>query len=471
MNAADDMNGEASASNVDQNRESLNNSPKHSDCEKHCSLAVGGARPKVKNLACNIPNGISSHLTKDVAKVSVLQLDNLESNASCSGINILQNGLNLNYDNHVEETNGIDSYVCNNVNYHAVVDKCPLKARHCSNKDNLNLLTKSNGCYRPQSQHGGITRRWDDSDESFSDSENEGEDVLSADECCIYTYKGDQMADLPSSFFTLDVLARVGDQGPALEGARKEVVDKEVRGGDRNGGGSSPEMDYLEMDFDPGPSCEQDSEEESDCCDIQDEEVVGVYPGHDFEPNLEVDCMADSHGHNDHSTTSQENDLRNASASVLSAINTPEEHLAAHSPSPQPTWALPHSRSSDANLGAGTMSTSVHRPAGCWPARDSWGHHCTSGDLCSPGETTDLECETYGDALVMWNAGNLRVQNERGMVDTQKYNLHSALYHCIMAKRLVLDKQASFSSDGDVSSVVSACQIEVVCCCMNINSS
>lgn len=459
MNPADGMNGEASASNVEQNRESLNNSPKHNDCGKHCSLAVGGVRPKVKNLVCNIPNGISSHLTEDAAKVNnnVLPPDNLESevndsNASCSGISILQNGLNLNCANHVE-TNGIDSYLHNNVNYHATVDKCPLKVRNCSNKDNLDLLTKSNGCYHPEPQRGGITRRWDDSDDSSSDTGNEEEDGLSADECCIYTYKGDQMADLPSSFFTLDVLARGGDQGPGGEGARKEEGNIEGRGGDRNGGGSSPEMDFLEMDFDPGPSCEQDSEEESDCCDIQDEEVAGVYPGHGFEPNPEVDCVADSHVHNDLSAASQDNDLRNASASALSAINTSEEHPAAQSPSPQPTWALPHSRSSDANLGAGTTSTNIHRPAGSWPARDSWGHHCTSGDLCSPGEATDLDCETYGDTLVTWNAGNLRVQNEGGTVDTRKYNLHSALYHCIMAKRLVLDKQTSFSSDGDESNV------------------
>jgi hypothetical protein len=72
---------------------------------------------------------------------------------------------------------------------------------------------------------------------------------------------------------------------------------------------------------------------------------------------------------------------------------------------------------------------------------------------------------------VTWNAGNLRVQNEGGTVDTRKYNLHSALYHCIMAKRLVLDKQTSFSSDGDESNVVSAWQIAVACCYMSVSSS
>lgn len=60
------------------------------------------------------------------------------------------------------------------------------------------------------------------------------------EECCIYTYKGDssQMADLPSSFFRLDFMP--SRQHP-------------------NSRNSSPDMDYLEMDFDPGPSNDRDS--------------------------------------------------------------------------------------------------------------------------------------------------------------------------------------------------------------------
>jgi hypothetical protein len=199
------------------------------------------------------------------------------------------------------------------------------------------------------------------------------------------------------------------------------------------------------MDFDPGPSCEQDSEEDSDCCEIQDEEVTAVYPGHATEPKLEMDCGADSHIHNDLSATSDD-DHRNVSASVVSAGNSPEERPVAQSSPPQRTWA---------NVVAGSSSTVVHRSAGCWPCRDSWGHHCTSGDLCSPGEASDLENETWGETLLMWNSSNARMQNEGALVDTRKHTVHSALYHCIMAKRLVLDKQASLS-DGDESNTVSA---------------
>lgn len=446
MNADDGMNGESSPSKVGQSREGLNNSPKHSDCGKHCSLAVGGARPKVRNLVCNIPNGIRPHLADDSAKVNnnVLPIENLElqlddTNASSSGINKLHNGMNMNCANGVENTNGIH----NNVNYHAAVDKCPLKVRNCSNRsNNLDHLTKSNSCYHPELQHS-VTRRWDETDDSSSDTGNEGEDGLSSDECCIYTYKGDQLADLPSSFFTLDVLTRGGEQG---EGPRREDGDVEVGNGDRNGGSSSPEMDFLEMDFDPGPSCEQDSEEDSDCCEIRDEEVTEVYPGHAPEPKLEMDCQADSRGHNDVGVTSHD-DHRNISASVVSACSSPEEQpVAQSSPPQQQPWV---------NVVAGSSSTIVQRSAGFWPRRDSWGHHCTSGDLCSPGEASDLENETWGETLMMWNSSNARVLNEGTLVDTRKHTLHSALYHCIMAKRLVLDKQASLS-DGDESNTVSA---------------
>ncbi|PSN53218.1 hypothetical protein C0J52_07998 [Blattella germanica] len=452
MNTADvGMNDEASASNGDQNTENLSNSPKHNDCGKHCSLAVGGARPKVRNLVCNIPNGINSHLTDDAAKVNnnVLPLtdfsDPIASGSGSLGSSKLHNGVNLNCANGIENSNGIDTYLRNNVNCHTNVDKCPLKVRSCSNKDNsLELAGKTNG-YRQESQYGRVTRGWNEDDDSSSDTGNEGEDGLSADECCIYTYKGDQMADLPSSFFTLDVLARGGDQN---EGARREDGENEGVGGDRNGGGSSPEMDFLEMDFDPGPSCEQDSEDDSDCCDIQDEEAAAVFPGrglenHHAEPLPEIEC------HNDLGAASRDEPMAQHSHN-----STPEETPA---PPHQPPWSLSQSRSTDANLvtgaaAASSSSTVVPRTTGCWPARDSWGHHCTSGDLCSPGEASDLECDTWGETLVMWNAGNLRVQSEGGLMDTRKYNLHSALYHCIMAKRLVLDKQASFP-DGDESNV------------------
>lgn len=78
------------------------------------------------------------------------------------------------------------------------------------------------------------------------DSENSSDDteLLSiSDDGCIYTYKGDNVADLPDSFFSLDI--------PILE--NENIADAQQRN-------SSPEMDFLEMDFDPGPTGDIDSD-------------------------------------------------------------------------------------------------------------------------------------------------------------------------------------------------------------------
>lgn len=79
----------------------------------------------------------------------------------------------------------------------------------------------------------------EDSDNSSDDTE-----LLSiSDDGCIYTYKGDNVADLPESFFSLEI--------PALE--NQDVAQEQQRE-------SSPEMDFLEMDFDPGPAGDVDSD-------------------------------------------------------------------------------------------------------------------------------------------------------------------------------------------------------------------
>lgn len=83
-----------------------------------------------------------------------------------------------------------------------------------------------------------------DIDNSSSSEDNE---LLSiSDDGCIYTYKGDHVADLPSSFFNL----QIPPLNPVPEPQNREE-------------NASPEMDYLEMDFDPGPSGDGDSDSQS----------------------------------------------------------------------------------------------------------------------------------------------------------------------------------------------------------------
>ncbi|XP_018333107.1 uncharacterized protein LOC108742406 isoform X2 [Agrilus planipennis] len=80
----------------------------------------------------------------------------------------------------------------------------------------------------------------------LSDSSNDENELLSiSDDGCVYTFKGDQVADLPSSFFSLDIPLQ---------------PSPEISIQNRQKNNTSPEMDYLEMDFDPGPSGDADSD-------------------------------------------------------------------------------------------------------------------------------------------------------------------------------------------------------------------
>lgn len=176
----------------------------HVDCNKYSngSTSSNGARPKVRTVVCNIPNGASEQ--SSAQKVN--------NNFVTTKFDKLQNGN--------QEINGMDIYLRNNVDISTsmTVDKCPQKVRN------------------------NVHNRGVCGDDWNSSSENEGEDE---EECCFYTYKGDsnQMADLPSSFFRLDTNVSRGNAGSRS---------------------SSPDMDYLEMDFDPGPSNERDSPSISD---------------------------------------------------------------------------------------------------------------------------------------------------------------------------------------------------------------
>lgn len=72
-----------------------------------------------------------------------------------------------------------------------------------------------------------------------SSSGNEGDDVSDGEDYCIYTYKGNDEGTVEE---------RRGNGG---------YVEDQEAAGQYISGRSSPEMDFLEMDFDPGPSCEQ----------------------------------------------------------------------------------------------------------------------------------------------------------------------------------------------------------------------
>ena len=95
----------------------------------------------------------------------------------------------------------------------------------------------------------------DKSDSSINVNVNDSsEDSLSlSDDGCIYTYKGDQVADLPTSFFSLDMPLSESPNPPNRENF-------------------SPEMDFLEMDFDPGPSGDIDSDSAPSELELEDKD-------------------------------------------------------------------------------------------------------------------------------------------------------------------------------------------------------
>lgn len=100
-----------------------------------------------------------------------------------------------------------------------------------------------------------------DADDSSSDTGND-DYSLGSEDGCIYTYRGgEHLADLPSSFFSLDMGIPLDRHLPPAPNYPAQQGAPNAR--EQNSRASSPDMDFLEMDFDPGPSCEVDTGDES----------------------------------------------------------------------------------------------------------------------------------------------------------------------------------------------------------------
>lgn len=248
--------------------------------------------------------------------------------------------------------------------------------------------------------------------ESDSDcSSDTGNDDLScSDECCIYTYKGDVAADLPSSFMNLEI----PDNNDLLD---------QSRNGSR---ASSPEMDFLEMDFDPGPSCDADSDESSvhsdniksdenvaqnDCNTSSPQPVMdNVIPDVEMEEknniqSVELSVEQESTAKNDLSSQTITNNV--LLQMELQVVN----HLR------DEPW-IPKSRENRT-----IFSNSL---------REAKGHHNCSGDLVSPNENNGILSSSSSSSL------------------ESRINTSSSLYHSTMEKQLVHDKQEPTTSEDAV---------------------
>ncbi|CAG9795728.1 unnamed protein product [Diatraea saccharalis] len=284
-----------------------------------------------------------------------------------------------------------------------------------------------------------------DVDDSSSDTGND-DYSLGSEDGCIYTYRGgEHLADLPSSFFSLDMglpLDKHLPHAPNYPGQQQGAANAR----ENNSGASSPDMDFLEMDFDPGPSCEADTGDESspdgDLEEVinmpeENEPVVrGTSPEYmaavKYNPLV---CMPTTSTVNytdsyccsvpstSHNVSSEDQDAKDDSevdhtfGPLITHINVKGEQL----------------------LVRRTMSNHPIIPSGS-------NLHVSNGDLVSPREILNYdEDHTEGPFAHQINQG------ERPTFDSS--NLSSAFYHLTMAKKLV--ENATSISDPHATDLTS----------------
>ncbi|KAH9632613.1 hypothetical protein HF086_001856, partial [Spodoptera exigua] len=271
-------------------------------------------------------------------------------------------------------------------------------------------------------------------DDSSSDTGND-DYSLGSEDGCIYTYRGgEHLADLPSSFFSLDMglpldkhLAMPNFPGPpqAAAGGREQ--------GSR---ASSPDMDFLEMDFDPGPSCEVDTgDESSPDADLEsasnmpeeNEPVLlrGTSPEYvppvRYNPvSVPAPVASVSHGDADLYSYS----VPSTSRGVAGQGDAPESSSSHNYVDQNYSYGpyITHINSRGEQL-------IVRRTMAHGPINFAGSLHFTSGDLVSPSE---LLC--YDDEHVEAFAHQIN----QSTLDTA--TLSSALYHVTMAKKLIAEK-------------------------------
>lgn len=201
-----------------------------SECYRTCS----GSQPQL----CN--------------RVSSSSTDPLETpSTSRSDSNVCDNGVESSSDVHVCQRHKVcldkvgSSYL-----------PASSASKSCENMENSGLRENRK---RPSSLK---LNRPNLDDDSSSDTGND-DYSLGSEDGCIYTYRGgEHLADLPSSFFSLDMGLPLDKHLP-LPPNYPVAPQAALAPAGRDSRASSPDMDFLEMDFDPGPSCEVDTGDES----------------------------------------------------------------------------------------------------------------------------------------------------------------------------------------------------------------
>ncbi|XP_015179104.1 PREDICTED: uncharacterized protein LOC107067792 isoform X2 [Polistes dominula] len=382
----------------------------------------------------NLSSGqLNCHLTNTVTPVSYSSINasntNAYSNTSISNSSTVSQHLSGNRLND-------DTDMKNNVDYASEIEKCPSKVS-CSSDSSPEGSTSQGTCFLRPNINGnrevagpsGLQRYFqkDIIDRRDSSSGNEG-DMSDGEDYCIYTYKGND------NIVNLDQKEEVN---------RVQVAEHEV--GQCHSGRSSPEMDFLEMDFDPGPSCEQDTGD-SDLASINEDIQNITLDNAEADPVLNDLSSGKVVSRQGIATVPQHNPQTGQNVSHIVTQQCSNNRPISEQSSKQ-TYSSPWMPSTSSgsgchsNLHGKTESIGFHRNLGC-PLRESYGYHNTSGDLISPGDNRDSDSELWTETSTVSTPGNSNL-------NSRKVNLSSTLYHRMMAKKLMLNKQTPFNQSGD----------------------
>ncbi|KAG8231653.1 hypothetical protein J437_LFUL018118 [Ladona fulva] len=216
------------------------NIPSAGDSSKLNNNSEHGKRTRRRRRAPSIDKVNRAQRKEDVIsdEISESESENvLDGKSNGEMVRTESKSYNSESDKTVHVEHKLDSYLRNNVaGFEPYHNKCPDKKEDLEAKANLSSDSDNDGDV---------------------EEEDEEDDGLSADECCIYTYRGDRegAADLPPLFGAdgQDADCAVGGEGMVNLGRRPGEVPRSRC--------SSPEMDFLEMDFDPGPPTGRDSDE------------------------------------------------------------------------------------------------------------------------------------------------------------------------------------------------------------------
>ncbi|KAJ0174164.1 hypothetical protein K1T71_010310 [Dendrolimus kikuchii] len=278
-----------------------------------------------------------------------------------------------------------------------------------------------------------LKRPYSDNDSS-SDTGND-DYSLGSEDGCIYTYRGgEHLADLPSSFFSLDMGLPLDKHLPIPPNYNVLQQGPNREQGSR---ASSPDMDFLEMDFDPGPSCEADTGDESS-------------------PDVELDAASNMPEEN-------EPELRVASpekVAVVAAANTSIASVSVATTS-NDAYNMP-STSNSVVASRGDAAESVHsygpyithvnnrgeellvrRTMSHWPVHMPVTLHVSNGDLVASRNMLSYEENAENTLAHQINQG------ERPPYDS--VNLSSAFYHLTMAKKLIAEQTKTENEHQNVS--------------------